>query len=533
LTSASHLAYIRRARGAAFLRGEAILYDELHRLLAGIGKPRICVVGDVMLDTYVWGRVSRVSPEGPIPVLHVDSKEHRPGGAAGLAVMLCALGAQVCLVGAAGEDEAAAELRRELGAAGVDASGLLACPDRPTTLKTRYLGYVQSAGRGLQQIVRVDEEVTDPLAPQQAEAVLRSVRDLCAQAELILIQDMAKGLFTKPLLRRIIEAVEEARKPVLVDPERGQDYSRYRGATCLLPNRFEAETATRTRLDGEDACERAARTLLDELSLDSVVIKLDRDGMFYATADGRRRHVPTRPRSVVDVTGAGDMVAAVVGLMLASGANVERAVELANVAAGMEVSRRGACTVSRAELMAELLAESSPALLKIKSREELKGILAERRKAGDTVAFTNGVFDLLHLGHVELIRFARAQADCLVVGLNSDRSVRQLKGPERPINTEEVRAQTLASLPNVDYVVIFDEASVLPLIEELRPDVLVKGGDYGKTGVVGWQLVESYGGQVRLAPKVEGLSTTELIQRIMQNGERRNRKDTAADGGPA
>jgi len=248
--------------------------------------------------------------------------------------------------------------------------------------------------------------------------------------------------------------------------------------------------------------------------------------MFYATADGEERHVPTHPRGVLDVTGAGDMVAAALALAMAGGAPLTLAVELANAAAGMEVALQGAATVSRDDLLAELQAESSPALLKVKGREEVAVALAERRRRGETIAFTNGVFDLLHLGHVELIRFSRAQADCLVVGINSDRSVRELKGAGRPINTQDIRASTLAAMPNVDYVVVFDEVSVLPLVQKVRPDVLCKGGDYGKTGVVGWQFVESYGGRVMLAPKVEGLSTTELIERIAENRANRDSQDT-------
>ena len=480
----------------------------------------------MMLDTYVWGRVSRVSPEGPIPVLQVDRREHRPGGAASVAAMLCALGARVSCVGVVGKDTAARELGRELHACGAVTSGLVTIPGRPTTLKSRYLGYVQSAGRALQQIVRVDEEDTAPIGPKEREEVMASVGDLLQKADLVLVQDMAKGLLCTEMLHDIIADAAEAGKPVLVDPERGEDYLRYKGATCLLPNRFEAETATEMKLDGEEAYREAARGLIEGLRLQSVVIKLDRDGLYYAAADGDEKHITTRARDVADVTGAGDMVSAVMALLTAGGAPLEQAVELANFAAGIEVSRHGAATISRAELLDELKAGIDPALHKMKTREELLRALAERRRRGEKIAFTNGCFDLLHLGHVGLIRFARSQGDCLVVGVNSDRSAREIKGPGRPINTEQVRARTLAGLGDVDYVVIFDEVSAHPLIEEVRPDVLVKGGDYDKSGVVGHEFVESYGGRVELAPKVEGLSTTELIQRIAQNNEGRDREDT-------
>jgi D-beta-D-heptose 7-phosphate kinase/D-beta-D-heptose 1-phosphate adenosyltransferase len=502
------------------------MHEKLYSALERLGRPNVCVVGDMMLDTYVWGRVSRVSPEGPIPVLRIERREHRPGGAGSVAAMLCALGAGTTCIGVVGDDEAARELGRQLQAAGADTSGLITCTDRPTTLKTRYMGYVQSAGRGLQQIVRVDEEVTDPIRPAQVREVIARAQAHFPKADMIVIEDMAKGLCTKELLKELIRLAGKLGKPVLVDPERGEDYSAYRGATCLVPNRFEAEAASGVAMKSLDDWRRAAQKLLVKVSCEAVVIKLDRDGIFYATAAGEEKLIPTPAREVADVTGAGDMVAAVLALAGAGGVPLEQAVELANVAAGIEVTRQGACPVSRDEMLEELQAESAPALRKIKSRQALVQLLAQRRRRGETVAFTNGVFDLLHLGHVELIRFARAQGDCLVVGLNSDRSARELKGPSRPINNEAIRAQTLASLPNVDYVVIFDETSVLPLVQELRPEVLVKGGDYDKKGVVGWEFVESYGGKVLVAPQVKGLSTTELIRRITQNGAKRDRKDT-------
>ncbi len=429
-----------------------------------------------------------------------------------------------------GDDAAATELGRELKTCGADTAGLLTCHDRPTTLKTRILGYVQSAGRALQQIVRMDEERTVPISPEQSEQILRIALDMMQQADLVLIQDMAKGLFSRDLLQAIITEAAGRSKPVIADPERGEDYSGYRGASCLLPNRFEAETVTGISLDGEEAYRQAAGKLIEELALDAAVIKLDREGIFYATAGGEGKHITTRARDVSDVTGAGDMVAAVVALVTAAGGPLEQAVELANIAAGIEVARYGAAPISRSELLEELTAQADPVLRKVKSRDELPETLSLRRQRGEKVVFTNGCFDLLHLGHVELVRFARRQGDCLIVGLNSDRSARELKGPGRPINNQEVRARILCSLADVDYVVLFDEASVEPLIREVRPDVLVKGGDYDKTGVVGHEFVESYGGQVRLAPEVKGLSTTELMRRIAGNNEPRDREDPQADG---
>jgi len=497
---------------------------ELCDFLEAAGQPHVTVVGDVMLDTYVWGEVSRISPEGPIPVVRVEKKEHRPGGAASVAAMLASLGARVRCVGVIGDDAAGTELRAELDALGVDASWLVTCSDRPTTVKTRYMGFVQSAGRSLQQIVRVDEEKCEPLPAEREEEVFHGCfRD---RPDLLIVQDMGKGLLSTRLTVRIITNAKACQTPVLVDPERGLEYSQYQAASYIVPNRFEAQQATGLKLDCEEAYRKAARKLLDDLSLDAAIIKLDREGLFFATSGGLERHVPTRAREVTDVTGAGDMVAAALGFALAAGAELPLAVRLANAAAGMEVSRRGAATIGRDELLEGLRAAEDPAGRKMKSRPEIKRIVEEARAQGQRVVFTNGCFDLMHVGHVELLRYARAQGDVLVVGVNTDRSARQLKGPGRPINTQDVRARILAALSDVDYVVLFDEVSVEPLIEEIRPGVLVKGGDYGREGVVGHELVESYGGEVKLAPKVEGLSTTELIERIARNHEATDRRDS-------
>ena len=485
--------------------------------LDGLGRPRICVVGDLILDTYVWGQVSRVSPEGPIPVLHVAERENRPGGAASVAAMLAGLGAHVVPVGGVGRDSAADTLRALLRKAGMDTDGLIESPHRPTIAKTRMLGYVQSAGRAMQQMLRVDEEVTDPPGEEESAAVLRTTRERLADCELLIIQDMGKGLFDDGTVGELIEAAHAAAKPVVVDPERTQSYGRYAGVTALLPNRFEAEMATGMKLRSEEDYRRAGRKLLDELSLQVVVMKLDREGMYFATAEGETGHIGARLREVADVTGAGDMVAAVFSLALAGGASYAQAAELANFGGALEVSHRGVTTISRRELMAEVQKVADPLARKLVPREEVEDLVADLRRAGRTIAFTNGCFDLLHLGHVQLLQYAARQGDVLMVGVNTDASTRALKGPTRPINSEQVRAHIVASLTDVDYVVLFEEESVLPLIRQVRPDVLVKGGDYSKEQVVGCEFVESYGGKVELAPVAEGFSTTELIKRIAEN----------------
>jgi len=496
------------------------MLEEACRLLERAGRPRICVVADLMLDTYVWGDVSRISPEGPIPVLRVERRDHRPGGAGSVAAMLTALGADVQPVALVGDDAAGAALCACLAEAGMNTDTVVVSTERPTTTKTRYMGYVQSAGRALQQIVRVDEEATHPLSTREAADVHRGVMDAVAHADLVVIEDMGKGLLDEALIRRTIAEAARLGTRVVVDPERTQDYAPYRGAAAVLPNRFETELATGLSLRTEEDYARAADRLLADLGLACVMVKLDREGMYLATAAGERTRIASRVRQVADVTGAGDMVTAAFGVALACGASERLAAVLANFAAGIEVTLHGATPLPRAELMGALRAEADPTARKIVDREDLAQMRAGMRAAGRRVAFTNGCFDLLHLGHVQLLRYARAQGDLLIVGLNTDASVRRLKGPSRPINCEQVRSRVLASLADVDYVVLFDEESVLPLVDQLRPDVLVKGGDYTVEGVVGHELVQSYGGEVKLAPQAEGFSTTDLIRRIGENDER-------------
>ncbi|MDP6438770.1 MAG: PfkB family carbohydrate kinase [Candidatus Brocadiia bacterium] len=509
------------------------MYEELHEFLEQLGRPRVCVIGDVVLAGYFWGPVARISPEGPIPVLRVDREDHKPGGAAGVAAMLAALGAEVTCAGVVGEDEAATCLREQLEAAGARAAGLVTCPDRTTTCRTRYLGWVQSAGRAVQQMLRVDDEPTGPIGPDLSRAVFEAAEPLIDRAEAVVAVDMGLGLFDAALLRRVIERAAARGVPVIVDPEAPRECAPYGRADCLLLNRAEAEALTGIELRGAADYARAGRALIADGALHSVAVKLDRDGIYFATAEGEEDLAPAHVREVADVTGAGDMVAAAFTLALAAGATLRRAAELANFAGGVEVTRHGAAVVSRAEMLTEIRVEADPALRKVESLDELLSILETRRARGEKVAFTNGCFDLLHVGHLQLIRFARAQADMLVVGINSDASARELKGPGRPVNGEGARARMLAGLADVDYVVVFGTKSVLPLVERVRPDVLVKGGDYGKKGVVGCELVESYGGRVELAPEVEGLSTSDIIQRIHEGNEGGDREGSQGDGAPA
>jgi D-beta-D-heptose 7-phosphate kinase/D-beta-D-heptose 1-phosphate adenosyltransferase len=492
---------------------------ELIELVQRLGQPRVLVIGDVMLDRYVWGDAARISQEAPVILLHADKREERLGGASSVATMLRALGAKVSLVGVVGSDGDGCRIRQLLNDLGIDNDGVLPDASRPSTVKERYIGRAQH--RHPQQMIRVDYETRAPVS----EAVERDLgHAICQQmrkADIVLVSDYDKGVCTPSLLAAAIAAARGRGLRVLADPIRGNDYRKYHGCSAVTPNRLETSLATGRSLHTSADILAAAAQLLEQLDLEAAVITLDKDGMALAHRDGRRKLLSTRPRQVYDITGAGDMVMSMLAMALSTGADYETAIALANVAGGLEVERVGVATVTRDEILSDLLHGSAapgqgystgrdkvlalPALCK-----ELEG----RRRLGQRVAFTNGCFDVLHAGHVQYLQAARAQADFLVVGLNSDTSVRQLKGPDRPVNPLEARAHVLAALQAVDFVTVFEENTPLELIRALRPDVLVKGADYRKEEVVGAELVESYGGRVYLAPLRQGYSTTRLLERL-------------------
>ena len=490
-------------------------FDLIQRV-ESLGHPRILVVGDLILDRYVWGDAERISQEAPVPLLRADRREHRLGGASSVATMLRALGAEVTLAGGVGLDGEAALVRKLLADHAIDHGLVLDLPDRPTTLKERYIGRAQD--RHPQQMIRVDYEVRDPI-PLAAERALKdALRDAVGSSDIVLISDYDKGVCTPGLLRSLIDDCRRKGVRVLADPIRGRDYARYRGVNCMTPNRLEAQLATgMTIARPEDALD-VGRTLVEQLGMDAALVTLDRDGMALVRADGRREIVPTRPRQVYDITGAGDMVLSVVGLCLAAGADYEEAAALGNVAGGLEVEKIGVALLSREEILRDLMDHHHPERAKRPSLPQLVSEVRRRQRAGQSVVFTNGCFDLLHVGHARLLRQAAALGDYLIVGLNSDDSVRRLKGETRPINDEDARAELLSGLECVDAVTVFAEDTPGDLIAAIGPDVLVKGGDYRPDEVVGRETVVARGGKLVLIPLVEGHSTTGMASKLGGRG---------------
>ncbi len=487
------------------------MYEQLLKTIGSLGAPKILVAGDFMLDVYVYGDAVRISPEAPVPVLKVTETEYRCGGAASVAVDLAALGAAPTCIGLVGDDAEGRRLRQMLVDAGIDVSSLYETADRPTVTKQRLIGLAQH--RHKQQLMRIDRESADSVGIELGEEMLRQYREHLPDIDIVCLQDYNKGVLTDLLCQQMIVLAVEAGKKVLVDPTPGHDYAKYSGATLITPNRREASTACGFEIRTASDAARAAENLRKDLRLNAVVVTLDKEGAYLAT-DGVSELVAVKPRTVYDVTGAGDVVLATLAVSLAAESDYRTAVHLANVAGGIEVEKFGAASVTRAEMEREIARLYGSRNDKLRPLETLLEELSWRRDRHQSIVFTNGCFDVLHRGHIEYIEFCRAQGDVVVVGLNSDRSVRALKGPDRPVNNEQDRAAVLSSLEAVDYITLFDDPSVLGLVKEVRPDILVKGGDYGKEGVVGWEFVESYGGRVVVAPLVKDKSSTDTIQKM-------------------
>jgi D-beta-D-heptose 7-phosphate kinase/D-beta-D-heptose 1-phosphate adenosyltransferase len=487
------------------------MYERLLKTVTNLGSPRILLVGDFMLDVYVYGDALRISPEAPVPVLKVQRTEYACGGAGSVANDLLALGAQVSCIGVTGDDENAAKLRQKLTEAGADIEGFITLPGRPTTTKQRLIGLAQH--RHQQQLFRMDEESTEPLSNEQYRQVLKVYKDNLKKADIVCLQDYNKGLLRSDICREMIESTKEASKKVLVDPCLAADYSKYARATLITPNRQETFANVGFEIKTVDDAARAAKQLAQKLLLEAVVITLDKEGAYLHT-DTISRLVPTIPRNVYDVTGAGDMVLAALAVTLAADCDYETAVQLSNIAGGIEVEKFGAATVSIDEIVNEIISVNRGKSGKIRQINSILPELDWHRKQKETIVFTNGCFDVLHRGHIEFLKFCKEQGNVVVLGLNSDRSVKQIKDPERPINNQHDRAAVLAALETVDYIVVFDEPDPLDLITQVKPDVLVKGADWEYKGVVGRDFVESYSGRVVLAPIVEGKSSSATIEKI-------------------
>lgn len=487
---------------------------QLLDILSGLGHPRVVVLGDLILDAYTWGYTSRVSQEAPVLVLRAEHQEFRLGGAANVAHMVAALGAEVVAAGVVGNDPWGHQVRQLMADAQIDTRTVLTDPSRPTSFKERFLGRAGSSHAN--QMLRVDREVCDNLSDQLQRQLQRQLEELLQGCDAVLVADYAKGVCTRELMRWLLEHATAANCPVLVDPGPGRNLELYRGATLIKPNRRETEAATGTSIPNAAAALMAGQRLCDQYDLKMACITLDSDGMVLSESNGQGVSYPTQARDVYDITGAGDMVMAMLGHCMAQRLPMDVAVRLANIAAGLEVERNGVVPIRVDEIRHKLESTILANPPKIVDADRLSHLANGYRQQGRRIVFTNGCFDLLHVGHVTYLQEAASLGDVLIVGVNGDQSVRRLKGPQRPVIHETDRAAMLAALQCVDHVVVFNEDTPHALLAAIRPDVLVKGGTYQLNEVVGHEFVHSYGGKVAVTGVIDGVSTTRIIESVQQ-----------------
>ena len=481
-------------------------------LSQAIARQTVLCVGDLMLDEFVYGEVSRISPEAPAPVIAVQRSESNIGGAGNVARNIASLGASCIFVGLVGEDAAGVQLKAELSREPRIESVLVSDPARPTTRKARFVSEHFST-----HMLRADWELAAPAGSVTEQKLIDAALPLIARADIVLLSDYAKGVLTARVIRNLIDAARKAGKRVIVDPK-SLNFAVYRGATLLTPNRKEFSEATRSRADSTGSIAEAAQDAMQLADCEAILVTRSEHGMTLVPRNGEAIHVPALPVKVRDVSGAGDTVIAVLALAYASGRALPEAMRLANTAAGIAVSKLGTATVELDELMLELARdERASPHGKLYDLGEAETLMRQWKGRGLSVGFTNGCFDILHPGHVALLAAAKAQCDRLIVALNSDASTRRLKGPDRPVNSLANRAAVIAALESVDAVTSFDEDTPLDLIVRLQPDVLIKGADYTFETTVGAAEVTAAGGRVALIDLIEGHSTTATIGRLRRN----------------
>jgi len=472
-------------------------------------RPRLLVIGDLILDEYIWGAVSRISPEAPVPILETKSENLTLGGAANVANNLVALGCEVHLVGAIGQDEKGDKLLTLIEEKGISSKGIFRFVHRPTTSKIRVVAHNQ-------QVLRIDKEDNRPITEETEKRIIKYINKALPDMDIVICSDYRKGILTEKVFSAVSHRAKNSKKRVIVDPK-SSDFELYKGATVITPNQFEVEKAVPIKIQDKIDLDRAAEYLLNLTHAEVLLITRGKDGMTLYPNKAKPVDIPTQAKEVFDVTGAGDTVVSVLAMALAVGFNPEDSAWLSNMAASIVVGKVGTAVVTLNEINEYLQEEMLRTAHTVLKLEELKKIVSLAKGTGKTVVFTNGCFDLIHGGHIEFLQKAREKGDLLVVGLNSDRSVKSIKGEGRPIKSEKERANIISALRYVDYITIFDESTPADLIREVRPDILVKGDDYAIDEVVGREIVEGYGAKVELIPVVQGLSTTNIVEKILEN----------------
>ena len=501
---------VRRARPVAEIGLAQHQTNELHplqQLLSDFDDVRVVCLGDIMLDQYIYGRVERVSAEAPIPIIHASSQRAMLGGVGNVARNACELGAHAVLIAVTGDDDSADRIRSLSAGEPKLTARLVREQPRTTTVKTRYIADGQ-------QLLRADEESTEPIRPETAEQIIKVLAEEIQAADALVLSDYLKGVLTDDVLAAAIAEAQAAGVPIVADPKRN-NFSAYSGVTVLKPNLGELAAAARTSCQTNAEVEDAARKIMEDAAIDAMMVSRSERGLSLVERDAQTIHFSARALEVFDVSGAGDTMVSTTAVALAAGADLPLAAELANVAAGIVVGKVGTAVVNCDELAERLLEiELTGPEEKVVSADAAVADVERWRQQGKRIGFTNGCFDLLHPGHVSLLTQARSACDRLIVGLNSDDSIRRLKGEDRPVQTELARAIVLASLGFVDRVIIFSEDTPVSLLENLQPDVLVKGADYKIDEVVGADVVRAYGGEIKLAKLVPGQSSTAVIAKM-------------------
>ena len=474
------------------------LYNAIHKF----SELSILVIGDLMLDEYIYGDVERISPEAPVQVVDIRHRINALGGAANVAHNIVDLGAKVFLAGIIGNDDHGELLEKELRKNGINIDGILKDSSRPTTKKTRVI----ASG---QHIVRLDQESRIPISAKLENRIIQYAKENKTKFDAVIISDYAKGVITDNLLRDIIDELKG--RPILVDPK-GINFNRYKGATAITPNKKEIMLAS-----GLNDLEKAALKFLKELDLVAIFVTLGKDGIFLLEEENKSARIPAIAKEVYDVSGAGDTVISSLSLSIASGLTYYESAFLANMAAGVVIGKLGTATVSRSELLNKLFFERPLVLHKIVDLPELIQSVKHLKSQGKRIVFTNGCFDIIHPGHIHLLKESKELGDVLVVAIDDDDSVRSLKGADRPILNQFQRAQIISSLDCVDYVVIFSTTELKELLYKIKPDIMTKGEDYVSKKVVGREIVEKYGGRIVLIPFLEDSSSSQIINKIIKN----------------
>lgn len=470
---------------------------------------RIMVIGDMMIDEYVWGGVERISPEAPVQVVSVEKEDYTLGGAGNVVNNLAALGAEVLPVGVIGDGGMGGLLIERFRKLGADTSGVIREPGRPTTRKTRIIA-------SHQHVLRIDRETKTEISERTLSKIRKFIERFVPGTDAVIISDYGKGLLTKPLLRAIVEISGKHAKPVIADPK-GLDFTKYSGVTLLTPNAKEAALASGIEIADEPSLNAAAKKIMGTADLENLLITRGKDGMALFRGGKKPCMIETEARQVFDVSGAGDTVVSVLGLAAASGLSLETGARLANTAAGIVVAKVGTATVAREELKSALRKSPDAVSPKHLRLEELADLCEDLRRKGKKTVLTNGCFDLLHAGHIRLFSASRSLGDVLIAAIDNDNSVRRLKGPGRPVIREGERIAVLGALDSVDYITVFSHGGLNEILTNLRPDILTKGGNYTAGEVEGKKIVESYGGKIAIIPVEEDISSTGIIDSI-KNG---------------